>query len=186
MNGKKYESIHFADAAFKYYNEAGYNGNPWAEAIQFRSAYVKQNENPRKGDVRVTYHIGMDSAPDLSAPMRLVVERPDLWTVRLNGKEISPVPGEWWFDRAFGVFDLIAEDSGTAGRLSSFHYSSESTGKSRSIEYIVTQYQACTIISDEIFSKYKCLCKSVRGRLLFVTEFYAELCSVSQQLLKIR
>ena len=48
----------------------------------------------------------MDSAPDLSAPMRLVVERPDLWTVRLNGKEISPVPGEWWFDRAFGVFDL--------------------------------------------------------------------------------
>ena len=106
VNGKKYESIHFADAAFKYYNEAGYNGNPWAEAIQFRSAYVRQNENPRKGDVRVTYHIGMDSAPDLSAPMRLVVERPDLWTVRLNGKEISPVPGEWWFDRAFGVFDL--------------------------------------------------------------------------------
>ena len=26
----------------------------------------------------------MNSAPDLSAPMRLVVECPDLWTVRLN------------------------------------------------------------------------------------------------------
>lgn len=42
VNGKKYESIHFADAAFKYYNEAGYNGNPWAEAIQFRSASARE------------------------------------------------------------------------------------------------------------------------------------------------
>jgi hypothetical protein len=38
--------------------------------------------------------------------LKAVIERPDLWTVSLNGTGISPEPGKWWLDRSFGVFDI--------------------------------------------------------------------------------
>ena len=44
---------------------------------------------------------------------RVVVERPDLYKVRLNGKEVAAEPGAWWLDRAFGKIECA---DGGAGR----------------------------------------------------------------------
>lgn len=38
--------------------------------------------------------------------MRLVTERPQLFKVKINGTEVKPIPGEWWLDRSFGVYDI--------------------------------------------------------------------------------
>jgi hypothetical protein len=38
--------------------------------------------------------------------MKAVVERPDLFKVRINGQEVSRKEGEWWLDRGFGVFEI--------------------------------------------------------------------------------
>jgi hypothetical protein len=38
--------------------------------------------------------------------LKLVVERPALWSVSVNGNAVEPVPGAWWLDRSFGVFRI--------------------------------------------------------------------------------
>lgn len=106
LAGRKYESIHFADAAYKYYTEAGYNGNPWGETVQFRSEYVKKGRAPRHEDVEVRYHIDVRSLPDDGSPVKLVIEKPLLWRVSVNGRNVDPEPDKWWFDRLCGVFDI--------------------------------------------------------------------------------
>jgi hypothetical protein len=47
----------------------------------------------------------VDPGVDLSS-LELVVERPHLYRVSINGREAKPIPGRWWLDRAFGVFRL--------------------------------------------------------------------------------
>lgn len=106
INGKEYRSIHFADAAHKYFCEAGYGGNPWAESVQFRSSYVKRDADPVRGDVSVTYHVEISGIHDMDGQMFLVVERPGCWTVTVNGTRILPEKGKWWLDRETGVYDL--------------------------------------------------------------------------------
>jgi hypothetical protein len=38
--------------------------------------------------------------------LKAVVERPSLWDVSINGKEVKAEEGKWWLDREFGVIDL--------------------------------------------------------------------------------
>jgi len=38
--------------------------------------------------------------------MRMVSERPELFTVKINGTVVKPIPGEWWLDRSFGVYNV--------------------------------------------------------------------------------
>ena len=38
--------------------------------------------------------------------IKAVVERPNLWTVQVNGIEVKPEKGKWWLDRSFGVFNI--------------------------------------------------------------------------------
>ncbi len=41
-----------------------------------------------------------------STALRLVVEHPDRFSVSLNGTPLQRMEGEWWLDRAFGVFSV--------------------------------------------------------------------------------
>ena len=36
--------------------------------------------------------------------IRAVVERPELWSVSINGKEISKIEGSYWIDKSFPLF----------------------------------------------------------------------------------
>ena len=38
--------------------------------------------------------------------LKAVVERPDLWSVLVNGTEVKPEAGKWWLDREFSVFNI--------------------------------------------------------------------------------
>ncbi len=38
--------------------------------------------------------------------LKLVVERPAVWKVYVNGNEISPLPDDWWLDRHFPVYHI--------------------------------------------------------------------------------
>ena len=48
-----------------------------------------------------------DDAHDFT-DLKAVVERPSLFRVFINDKEVPPAPGEWWLDRAFGVYPIGA------------------------------------------------------------------------------
>jgi hypothetical protein len=38
--------------------------------------------------------------------MQLVAERPEMFTVRINGETVTPAPGKWWLDKSFGVYPV--------------------------------------------------------------------------------
>lgn len=95
-----------ADKVFKYFGFI--NGNPWNTSVQFRTNTVDRDTFGINTGFTATYHFTIKGKPDISG-MKAVLERPWLWTVTLNGKEIKPENGLWWLDRSFGVFKIGKE-----------------------------------------------------------------------------
>jgi hypothetical protein len=91
-----------ADTIFKYY---GFSGNPWNRAVQYKTSILDKNNFSTDSGFEASYSFIVDSSVDVST-LRAVVERPHLWKVTVNGADVVPLPGEWWLDRSFGVFDI--------------------------------------------------------------------------------
>lgn len=83
-------------------------GNPWQHKIQFKQTYLEMDDFEEDTWHKIRYHFslakGLTTAQMNS--LRLVAERPDIWKVRINGQEIHPIPGEWWLDRHFPMYNL--------------------------------------------------------------------------------
>jgi hypothetical protein len=100
---KDIHTFYAADKVFKYYGFK--NGNPWNTSVQFRTNIVDRDTFGLKTGFVATYHFTVKGKFDL-ANIKAVVERPDLWTVSVNGFEVKPEEGKWWLDRSFGVFNI--------------------------------------------------------------------------------
>jgi hypothetical protein len=105
LGDKVEKGLYFYSAGYKIWKQHGFDENPWVSSSQFKTELVdKDNFGPDTG-FEVTYSFEVEKGVDL-AGLRAVVERPNLWQVLINGKKIDPLPGEWWLDRSFGVFDI--------------------------------------------------------------------------------
>ncbi len=94
---------HAADTVFKFHGFA--NGNPWNTSVQFKTNILDRDTFQTGTGFAATYHFQVDDGVDLNG-LQAVVERPHVWKVSLNGKPLSPIPGQWWLDKSFAVFDL--------------------------------------------------------------------------------
>lgn len=110
LNGKTYEGIYFynaADSIFKLHLKQpyGFNYNPWSIAVQYRTNILDKNhfDSLSGFDVVFPFFIEDNFVPE---DLKAVVESPPLYRFKINGKDISPLEGEWWLDRSFGVLDL--------------------------------------------------------------------------------
>jgi hypothetical protein len=92
-----------ADTIFKYHGFK--NGDPWNTSVQYRTNIVDRDTFDINTGFTASFHFTIKGKFDHSSA-KAVVERPHLWTVELNGKEIKPEPGKWWLDRNFGVFSI--------------------------------------------------------------------------------
>jgi hypothetical protein len=100
------KDIHTINAADKVYKYHGFkNGNPWNTSVQFKTSILDRDKFEANTGFTTTYHFNIKGKFDMNG-LKAVIERPDLWTVSLNGTGISPEPGKWWLDRSFGVFDI--------------------------------------------------------------------------------
>jgi hypothetical protein len=100
---KDLNTYNAADKVYKYYGFK--NGNPWNTSVQFRRNIVDRDTFGVSTGFTATYHFPVKGKFDLSK-IKAVVERPNLWTVTVNGIEVKPENGEWWLDRSFGVFNI--------------------------------------------------------------------------------
>ena len=106
IGGEITKDLHTFNAADKVYKYYGFkNGNPWNTSVQFRTNIVDRDKFEVNTGFTATYHFTIKGKIDLSG-IRAVVERPNLWTVSVNGTEIAPEEGKWWLDRKFGVFKI--------------------------------------------------------------------------------
>ncbi|MDX9880434.1 MAG: glycosyl hydrolase [Prolixibacteraceae bacterium] len=125
------KNIHFMKALIGLFNENGVAfGNPWQHKIQYKKRYLELDTLFNEGSgFEATYHVQVAKQmnPDGLKKLKAVVERPELWTVKVNGNVVSPKPGQYWIDKDFPVFEMgiylhpgANEITLTASRMSVF------------------------------------------------------------------
>jgi hypothetical protein len=100
------KDLHVFNAADKVYKFHGFkNGNPWNTSVQYKTNIVDRDTFGMNTGFSASYHFTIRGKFDYSS-IKAVVERPYLWRVELNGKEIKPETGKWWLDRNFSIFNI--------------------------------------------------------------------------------
>lgn len=109
LGGKTFSDVHVDQAAQLVYKHYGFDeGNPWNHSVQYKTAILDKSTFLDDSGFRISYSFNIDQEFDWSA-VKLVVEHPEIWTVKINGVKVEALPGEWWLDRSFGVFKAGAQ-----------------------------------------------------------------------------
>lgn len=97
----------FKNASDSVYRHFGFaEGNPWFQSSQFKTEFLDKDKDYKKGDrFEVAYDFEIGEQLNFTG-MKLVVERPWLYTVSLNGTVIQPEKDETWLDPDFYVFNV--------------------------------------------------------------------------------
>jgi len=101
--GETRKDSYFYQASQFVFQKNGMERNPWDSAVQFKDELITR-KFPADSGFQATYHFTIrDKVP---SALFLVVERPDLYVIAVNGNPVSPIMGAWWLDRAFGKLDI--------------------------------------------------------------------------------
>lgn len=106
LKGETSEGLYFYDAQTRIYQAHGFDRNPWDSAVQFKDELLQKDNFPADSGFELRYPFTVDG---YKGGLRLVVERGDRYTVSVNGKTLEAIPGEWWLDRAFPVYEIPAD-----------------------------------------------------------------------------
>ncbi len=102
------KDIYFMNALIGLFNENGVEmGNPWQHKIQYKKNYLALDSLFKVDSwFEASYHfqINPNLNPEAMKSIRAVVERPELWTVSINGAEVSKIEGSYWIDKSFPQF----------------------------------------------------------------------------------
>jgi len=102
-SGRDKAAAYWVDASNFAFETHGFKSNPWEHQVQFRDNLVSRTFNAASY-VEATYtFIIEDSIPP---SVKLVIERPDLYSVTCNGATVWADENSWWLDRSFGVIDI--------------------------------------------------------------------------------
>jgi hypothetical protein len=107
LGGREHRGLYFYRAAEMIYKHHGFDANPWDHAIQYKTALLDRNRFGPDSGFEAAFHFELDRGVNRQG-LRAVIERPELWQVAINGKPISPLPGTWYVDRAFALYDMAA------------------------------------------------------------------------------
>lgn len=103
IDGKVERNLYSVEARIKLYKHFGLD-DPWNSAIQYRQKDVEK-DTIKTGNIQVLYNFV--TIGDVSKfKTKLVAEQPDIWKVKINGKAISAIVGEYWLDSRFAVYDI--------------------------------------------------------------------------------
>ncbi|MBE7558990.1 hypothetical protein HS125_08600 [bacterium] len=108
VGGERAEGLYFYQAQQRIYQAHGLDRNPWDSSAQFRDSIISKDKFPENSGFTLRYPFTLR---DFSTPpaLRLVVERGDRYTVRVNDHLLTPAAGEWWLDRSFRVYEIKPE-----------------------------------------------------------------------------
>ena len=107
-NGDGDTKLYTVEASILLYRRFGMV-NPWNHAIQFRQDIVER-DTFTTGNIKIKYEFAIEDDLKLkglkSDAMKLVTEQPELWSVKINGREVNVNSGEHWLDAHFGVYNI--------------------------------------------------------------------------------
>ena len=103
LGSRLYRDLYFYDAQWKTFEQHGLGRNPWDSAVQYKTNILDLDKFPADSGFEATYWFTTTPETDL-ASLQLVVERPKLFVVSINGRKIEALTDRYWLDRAFGVY----------------------------------------------------------------------------------
>lgn len=102
-------NLYFYQAQQKVYEAHGWDRNPWDSGVQYLDSIISRNNFSPSTGFRADFRFRVKPGTDLKS-LKLAVERPKLFRVRINGQNVEAIPGKWWLDRNFGLYligDLV-------------------------------------------------------------------------------
>lgn len=97
--------MYYYTAGNEIWRHHGYPDNPWVSSSQFKTDLTDADHFDDDSGFSVCYPFYTEE--DYSGDsLLLVVERPWLYTVTINGKEIFPDSGRFWLDKEMQLFRL--------------------------------------------------------------------------------
>lgn len=105
LENKEERDLCFYDAQRKIFEHHGLGRNPWDSAVQYKTNILDLDKFAPDSGFEATYWFTVGQGVDLSS-LELVVERPALYQVSVNGQKVEAVHEKWWLDIAFGVFEV--------------------------------------------------------------------------------
>ncbi|MCD9021513.1 glycosyl hydrolase [Cohnella silvisoli] len=106
IGSKTYRNINTLNAARLAFEHHGFETNPWDNAVQFKRRLLDRNRmfDDRSGvTIDYRFHIREGALPSV---MALIVERPELYRISVNGKPLPIEPGTSWLDHNMGEADI--------------------------------------------------------------------------------
>ena len=103
LGNETLEDEYFYRANAWFWRKKGYPMSPWDNGVQFRNELITKKFEDDSG-FEIVYKFVKSDAP--VNDLRFVTENPEMYEVFCNGQKIPRIPGDWKFDRAFGVFDI--------------------------------------------------------------------------------
>lgn len=82
------------------------DGDPWDSAVQFGSELISKTF-PAASGFEATYKFRIEGF--VPTNLAIIVERPDLYKIICNGKEVRDADGSWWLDKSFGRLPIASE-----------------------------------------------------------------------------
>lgn len=101
---EEYSDIYFSKASDLVFSAYGFQGNPWNHSVQYKRE-IADRDTFKTGGFVAGYHFKVKG--DVSDNnMKICVERPEIFRVKMNGVPVKPLPGEWFLDREFPLYDV--------------------------------------------------------------------------------
>jgi hypothetical protein len=101
--GETKKNIYFYKASQFAFAKNGMERNPWDSAVQFRDELISRTFSSDSG-FEATYRFIIEQR--VPGRLCIVIERPDLYSIKCNGKTVSAMKDKWWLDKAFGKIDI--------------------------------------------------------------------------------
>jgi len=101
--GKTRKNIYFYRANQFAFQQNGMGRNPWDSAVQFRDELIKKKFPADSGFI-ATYRFTIEK--QVPSQLYIVIERPDLYSIKCNGKTVKAIKGSWWLDKSFGKINI--------------------------------------------------------------------------------
>jgi hypothetical protein len=104
LGDKVEEDLPIHQAMEKAFQAYGFQRDPWW-GTQFKTEFLDRDHFPPDSGFEAVFHFQVEKGGNTTG-MQAVVERSSLWQVRVNGVEVKPLPGVWWLDTSFGVYEI--------------------------------------------------------------------------------
>ncbi len=104
-DGSGEKGIYYFQASDQIFKHFGLNGNPWNRAVQYKTNILDKDDFPEDSGFRISFPFFIEKGT-VTSDLKIVIERPGLWTVTINGHPVSPNSDEFWLDKEFRIYDI--------------------------------------------------------------------------------